>query len=120
MSLFDSIKSSLSGSLGQAAAAALPQIIETVLPGGLQGLLDRLQQSGHAAQVNSWLGRGSNEPITTGDLRRVIGDDHVRMIAEKLGLPPDQVLATLSKLLPEAVDRQSPNGTLQSPPPRDA
>jgi len=116
VSLFDSIKASLGGSIGQAAVSALPGIIEAVLPGGLQGLLDRLQQSGHLGQVNSWLGRGENQPIGADDLRRVLSDEHVRQIAERLGIPADQVLATLSKVLPEAVDRQSPEGSLQTGP----
>lgn len=116
MTIFDTLKALLAGPLGSAAASALPGIIETVIPGGLNGLLAKLQQSGYGAQVNSWLGRGPNEPITTGDLRKALGDEHVRQIAEKLGLPADQVLAVLSKLLPEAVDTASPDGTLHTPP----
>jgi uncharacterized protein YidB (DUF937 family) len=117
MSLIDSIKGAISGPLGQAAAAALPGLIERLVPGGLQGLLDRLQQSGYGAQVNSWLGRGPNEPITPDDLRKVLDNAQVRQIAEKLGLPADQLLALLSKALPETVDKHSPDGTLQAPTP---
>lgn len=115
MSLFDTLKNALGGSLGQAAIEALPSIIERVLPGGLQGLLNQLQSSGYAAQVNSWLGRGANEPITTEDLRKVIDSEQVRQIAEKLGIPADQVLSVLAKVLPAAVDQHSPEGTLQAP-----
>ncbi|WP_375466378.1 YidB family protein [uncultured Methylobacterium sp.] len=115
MSWIDTLKAALGGSLGQAAIEALPGIIERVLPGGLQGLLNQLQSSGYAAQVNSWLGRGPNEPITGEDLRRVMNSEQVRQIAEKLGIPADQVLAVLAKVLPEAVDHHSPDGTLQAP-----
>ena len=115
MSLFDTLKNALDGSLGQAAIEALPSIIERVLPGGLQGLLSQLQNSGYAAQVNSWLGRGANEQITAEDLRKVMDNEQVRRIADKLGIPTDQVLAVLAKVLPAAVDHHSPNGTLQTP-----
>ncbi|TXM67865.1 DUF937 domain-containing protein [Methylobacterium sp. WL12] len=115
MSLFDTLKNALDGSLGQAAIEALPSIIERVLPGGLQGLLSQLQNSGYAAQVNSWLGRGANEPITAEDLRKVMDNEQVRRIADKLGIPTDQVLAVLAKVLPAAVDHHSPDGTLQTP-----
>lgn len=115
MSLFDTLKNALGGSLGQAAVEALPSIIERVLPGGLQGLLNQLQGSGYATQVNSWLGRGPNDPITTEDLRKVVNSDQVRQIAEKLGIPADQVLAVLAKVLPAAVDHHSPEGSLQAP-----
>lgn len=115
MSLFDTIKTLLGGSLGQAAIEALPSVIERVLPGGIQGLLNQLQSSGYAAQVNSWLGRGANEPITTEDLRKVMNSDQAKQIAEKLGIPADQVLAVLAKVLPAVVDQHSPDGSLQPP-----
>lgn len=115
MSLFDTLRNALGGSLGQAAVEALPTIIERVLPGGVQGLLNQLQSSGYAAQVNSWLGRGPNEPITTDDLSRVVNSDQVRQIADKLGIPADQVLAVLAKVLPATVDHHSPDGTLRMP-----
>ncbi|GEP10461.1 YidB family protein [Methylobacterium gnaphalii] len=117
MSLFDSIKGSLGGVLGSTAAAALPGIIERVYPGGLQGVLNQLSQSGYGKQVNSWLGRGENQPITTDDLRNALNDPHTREIADKLGIPYDQVLDVLAKVLPQAVDQHSPDGQLQPPAP---
>ena len=117
MSLIDSIKAFLNGPLGAAAIAALPGVIERVYPGGLQGMLNQLSQSGYGKQVNSWLGRGENQPITTDDLRNALNDQQTRAIAEKLGIPTDQVFDVLSKILPQAVDRQSPDGTLQPPTP---
>ncbi len=107
MSLFDS--------LGQMALKALPGIIQQVLPGGLNALLDQLRRSGYESQVNSWLGRGPNEPITAEDLQKVIGNQQVRELATKLGIPVDQLFPTLAKALPEAVDQHSPNGQLQPP-----
>lgn len=68
MSLFDSIK----GSLGSVAASTPSGIIEKVFPGGLQGLLNQLAQSGYGKQVNSWLGRCKNEPISTDYLRNTL------------------------------------------------
>jgi uncharacterized protein YidB (DUF937 family) len=111
MSLFDS----LGGSLGQMALKALPGIIQQVLPGGLNALLDQLRRSGYESQVNSWLGRGPNEPITAEDLQKVLDNQQVRDLAAKLGIPMDQLFPTLAKTLPEAVDHHSPNGQLQVP-----
>mgnify|MGYP004717138101 CR=1 FL=1 len=117
MSLFDNIKGSLGGVVGSAAASALPGIIEKVFPGGLQGLLNQLAPSGYGRPGNSWLGPGENEPITTDDLRNALNDEHTREIANKLGIPADQVLETLSKVLPQAVDHHSSEGQLQAPQP---
>ncbi|MCJ2122617.1 YidB family protein [Methylobacterium sp. J-077] len=111
MSLFNT----LGGSLEQMALKALPGIIQQVLPGGLNALLDQLRRSGYESQVNSWLGRGPNQPITPDDLQKVLGNEQVRQMAEKLGVPVDQLFPTLAKALPEAVDHHSPDGTLQEP-----
>lgn len=111
MSLFGS----LGGSLEQMALKALPGIIQQVLPGGLNALLDQLRRSGYESQVNSWLGRGPNEPITAEDLQKVMGNEQVREMAAKLGIPVEELFPTLAKTLPEAVDRQSPDGQLQPP-----
>lgn len=101
--------------IGDAAIAALPGILQRVFPGGVQGLLNQLSQSGFGKEVNSWLGRGENQPITTEDLRKVLASNQALVIAEKLGIPSDQALALLAKILPEAINQQSPNGTLQTP-----
>lgn len=106
---------SIFGSLGDIAMKALPGILQQVLPGGLNALLDQLRKSGYESQVNSWLGRGPNEPITADDLQRVMGNAQVREIAAKLGIPVEQLFPTLAKTLPEAVDQHSPNGQLQPP-----
>ena len=115
MGLIDSIKGALGGSLGQAAVSALPEVIERVFPGGLVGLVNGLQRSGYGRQVNSWLGRDANQDITAEDLRKVIAPEQVRQIAERLGIPPEQALAVLAKLLPETVDGRSPEGTIRPP-----
>jgi uncharacterized protein YidB (DUF937 family) len=113
MSLLDS----LGGSLGQMALKALPGLIQQVLPGGLNALLDQLRRSGYESQVNSWLGRGPNEPITADDLRKVLDNEQVRQLAQKFGVPVDQLVPTLAQALPQAVDHHSPDGTLRTPEP---
>ncbi len=115
MGLFDNIGGSLGNMLETAGAAALPSIIEKVFPNGVQGILDQLQAAGLGQQVNSWLGRGPNDPITVDDLSRALNDQQVRDTAERLGLPVDKLLELLAGHLPQAVDRQSPDGELLKP-----
>ncbi|WP_457104855.1 YidB family protein [Methylobacterium sp. P5_C11] len=78
-----SLLNSLGGSLGQMALKALPGVIQQVLPGGLNALLDQLRRSGYENQVNSWLGRGPNEPITADDLRKVLDNEQVRHVQSR-------------------------------------
>lgn len=115
MGLFDSIKGSLGETIAQAGAAALPGLLERVFPSGMQGVLDQLQSSGYGQQVNSWLGRGENQPITVEELHNALGSEQVRAIATRLGLPVDAALELLAGQLPQTVDQHSPEGELKPP-----
>src|ERR1022692_3007186 len=119
MGLFDSLSDGLKNALGQAEAAAMPALISAVLAktdlGNMQGLLDKLQQSGLGPQVASWLGEGKNMPISADQLRAALGNTQIQQLAASFGLPVDKVLASLAEHLPAVVDQMSPNGTLQEP-----
>jgi uncharacterized protein YidB (DUF937 family) len=119
MGLFDSLSGGLKNALGQAEAAAMPALISAVLAktdlGNMQGLLDKLQQSGLGPQVFSWLGDGKNMPITADQLRAALGNGQIQQLAASFGLPVHKVLASLAEHLPSIVDQLSPNGTLQEP-----
>ena len=105
------------GLLGQIEAKVLPELLSKALAqtslGSLQGLLDKLKQSGLGPQVSSWLGSGPNQPITAQQLEAALGDQVVGKIAATLNMPPDQIFGFLAKHLPTVIDALSPNGTLQ-------
>ena len=117
MGLFDNIGGTLKGVAGQIIAAEAPALISAVLAktnlGDLQGLVDKLQQGGLNAQVQSWLGEGANLPVTADQIRSALGNQQVQQLAEHFGVPVDSVLKLLAEHLPPAVDQASPNGTLQ-------
>ncbi len=120
MGVFDGV-GGLKGLLGQVEAAAAPALVSALLAktdlGSLQGVVAKLQAAGLNDQVRSWLGSGSNLPVTADQLRSALGNQQVQQIARQLGLPVDQALEVLSQHLPTAVDQASPNGTLQPVPP---
>src|ERR1700686_943844 len=101
MGLFDSLSDGLKNALGQAETAAMPALISAVLAktdlGNMQGLLDKLQQSGLGPQVASWLGDGKNLPITADQLRAALGNEQIQQIAAGFGLPIDKILASLAE-----------------------
>jgi len=109
--------SALRGLAGPGGTGALADILSQVFGktdlGSIGGLLERLQQSGLGPQVASWLGNGENLPISVDQLKRALGDEHLRQLATQLGLPVDQLLDQLSQHLPGAVDQMSPKGTLE-------
>jgi len=119
MGLFDNaLGGVLKGALGQVEAAAVPALISAALAktnlGDLQGLVSKLQQGGLNEQVQSWLGNGTNLPITAEQLKAALGNEQVKQLAAHFGLPIDGALKLLAEHIPTAVDQASPNGTLQS------
>jgi uncharacterized protein YidB (DUF937 family) len=119
MGLLDDLGSTLKSAALGAVANAAPEFLSKVLGqtdlGGLQGLVQKLQQTGLDQQVQSWLGNGKNMPVSAEQLRDALGNEQVRQIAQQFGLPVDKVLDLLSQHLPEAVDQASPDGQLQEP-----
>ena len=114
MGLLDKVAGKLGGELGGGQAEALiSRALSESGSGGLQGIVSKLQQGGLSEQVSSWLGNGSNLPVTPEQLRSALGEPWVQQFAGKLGLPVDSILQILSKVLPETVNKASQQGTLQ-------
>jgi uncharacterized protein YidB (DUF937 family) len=80
------------------------------LLGGLSGVLQSFQQGGHGDVINSWIGHGQNQPIAPDQLHQALGPDAVNNLSRLTGLPQDQLLAELSRVLPGVVDKLTPNG----------
>jgi len=112
MGLFDTLK----GALGSVEGAAFPAMISAVLAQtqyhDLPGLVAALEKGGLGPQVQSWLGTGSNLPITEDQLKAVLGNAQLQDFARHSGLPVDEMLKLLAQYLPELVDKASPNGVL--------
>ncbi len=80
--------------------------------GGLGSLIEGLQRAGFGEQANSWVGRGQNLPIPGGALRDLLGAGGLASIARAAGVGEDEAADGLSQLLPEIVDRLTPDGQL--------
>ena len=78
--------------------------------GGLGGLLDKFQQSGHGDVAKSWVGSGPNQPISPGHLSSALGPSLIKTLAEKTGMSEQDVTAQLSNILPAFVDKLTPQG----------
>lgn len=104
----------LLGSGGQAASlmGVASDLLEKV--GGVQGLVQVLQQHGLGEQVQSWIGTGENQPVSGSALGQALDKaglgNVVQEAAGKVGMDPDTLLAHLSDLLPAAINHLTPNG----------
>jgi uncharacterized protein YidB (DUF937 family) len=119
MGLMDSLRSGLSGALNEAERAAVPGLISEALGhtqfGSLQGLVDHLQSGPLAQQVQSWVGPGSNLPVSADQIKQVLGNEQVRQLAAHFHLDPDKVADLLASHLPKAVEGAAQNGTVTTP-----
>ena len=82
------------------------------LIGGLRGLVDRFTQKGQGDTANSWVKTGANKSLAPETLGSVLSDDEIDTLTKKTGLSREELLARLSRTLPDAVDRYTPDGRL--------
>jgi uncharacterized protein YidB (DUF937 family) len=97
----------LSGMLGGAGAGGL-------LTGGLGELLEKFKQNGHGDIAQSWVNNGPNTEISPPELKQAIGPDVLAALEQQTGLSQQELLARLSRELPGAVDKYTPDGQLPS------
>lgn len=79
---------------------------------GLSELVDHFTKGGHAETAQSWINHGPNRDIPAADLERAIGPQTLTALEERTGLSKSELLARLSRDLPSAIDRYSPDGRL--------
>ncbi len=80
--------------------------------GGLIGLVEKFRQGGLGEIANSWVGTGQNLPVSPDQLDGVLGNDTVANMASKLGMNHGDLLSQLSQMLPQVVDKLTPNGQM--------
>jgi uncharacterized protein YidB (DUF937 family) len=78
--------------------------------GGIDGLVNKLQQSGLGDIAASWVGTGENKSINPEELSNVLGKDQIAAVAQQAGIPESQGAAVLSQILPAMVDKLTPDG----------
>lgn len=81
-------------------------------PSGLGDILDRLRHVGAGDQVDSWVGKGSNRPVQREQVEKAIDPQTLDDLAEQTGLSRDELLDRLTRELPDAVDKLTPDGQL--------
>jgi uncharacterized protein YidB (DUF937 family) len=80
--------------------------------GGLGGLLQQLEQAGLGDQARSWVGRGSNLPISPDMIGKLLGAGGLASIASQAGVSEQDASVGLSQLMPDLIDRLTPDGTV--------
>jgi len=97
------------GNLGGLLRGATPG---SVLSGGLGDLIERFRQNGQGHAADSWVSTGPNQPIRADQLEQALGPDVLNTLSQHTGLSRDDLLSRLSRELPDAVDKFTPQGRL--------
>jgi uncharacterized protein YidB (DUF937 family) len=107
--------SSMLNSLGggnQGQSASLLSVAMSLLQqhGGLSGVLDMFRQSGLSQHADSWVGTGSNMPVSGDQVQQVFGQQSITRVASQLGQSPAQAGSLMAQLLPELINHLTPQG----------
>ena len=79
---------------------------------GLHGLIEKFRAAGHGPAVDSWVGTGTNQRLSSDQVADVLGTDLIERLMKQTGQSRAEVLNDLADLLPSTIDRMSPEGQL--------
>ena len=80
--------------------------------GGMGAVLKRFQQQGMNRQAQSWMGTGDNETIDEKAVEQIVGRDELAQMAQRLGVPEEEVAQAFAEIMPEMVNQLTPQGQL--------
>lgn len=78
--------------------------------GGVSGLINKFQNGGLGEIISSWVGTGANQPISADQIINALGPDQIHKIADKLGVSDNQLSDGLASVLPQIIDKLTPDG----------
>jgi len=110
---------SLDSLLGRTPAPETPaapgsRIDSGILAGfpSLDSILGSLRTGGHEDKVESWIGKGENHDLPPQALGGAIGQQALGQLAQATGMSKDDLLKALSGVLPQVIDKLTPDGKL--------
>jgi uncharacterized protein YidB (DUF937 family) len=62
--------------------------------------------------MKSWISPGQNQPVSPNQLSSALGPQIIQILAQKTGLSEQEITSHLSQILPNVVDKLTPNGRL--------
>ena len=119
MGLFDGLAGQLLSSLGPGAArheSLLPHVLD-LLQGnsggqGINGLVEAFNSKGLGNLMSSWISTGPNLPVSGQQIQQTMDSGLLKQLASKAGVAPEAISSQLADLLPNVIDKLTPNGSL--------
>jgi uncharacterized protein YidB (DUF937 family) len=79
---------------------------------GVGELVERFKQSGQGSAVDSWVVTGPNTEVNEKQLEKALGSDLIDGLVQQTGLSREKLLSRLAQVLPETIDKLTPDGRL--------
>jgi uncharacterized protein YidB (DUF937 family) len=115
MGILDGIIKGLGGKFfgGASQGDLIEQVISLInnpQTGGLSGLVEQFTGKGMGGLVSSWIGTGENQPVSGEQIEQAFGSEKIQEIAQKLGISGTKASGGLAALLPQVIDKLTPDG----------
>jgi uncharacterized protein YidB (DUF937 family) len=118
MGLFDQVANAV-GNMSGAQGAGPQGLVEEIMKmindpqtGGLAGLVQKFQAGGLGEIVQSWVSTGQNLPVSPEQIQSALGGGQLQSLASQLGIDTSQLSGQLAQMLPQVVDKLTPNGAI--------
>jgi len=107
-----SIGADRSGFLSEIGQTLQSRFAGSGISAALSDLVAHFRAAGQGATADSWVSAEANYPVNVDELEAALGPETLADLANKTGLPQQELLLRLNAALPEVVDRLTPNGRL--------
>lgn len=117
MSMFDSIineageKFNLGGKAGTLLSALLALMTDKNR-GGFAGFLENFNRAGLGDTAASWIGAGSNTPVSNEQMESALGEDTLRNMANQAGTDYQSATSAAAFMTPRVIDALTPEGVV--------
>ena len=112
MGMLDAITGSVGSKDSSSVLSLVTGLITDSNNGGLAGLLERFKAGGLGNLADSWVSSGENLPISAEQVQSALGAEQIQQMASKAGIAPEALAGKLAELLPQVVDKVTPNGSI--------
>lgn len=75
-------------------------------------MVETFKSKGLGEVISSWIGTGENQTISKDQILEALGKDQIQKMAEKVGISQEEASGGLASLLPEIIDKLTPNGNI--------
>jgi uncharacterized protein YidB (DUF937 family) len=118
MGLLDGVLGKLVGALGGSdplhknIVSSVMELVNSPQVGGLAGIVGKFESSGLSTLVQSWVSTGKNLPATGQQIEQGLGVEKIMAMAQSFGVTPEVVKAKLAEILPQVIDKLTPDGVV--------